>query len=236
MSAMTVDAPNVAAGDVIDARKTGRPGLPDYLPLENLAVAMAAQKAAIKPDQTASELNSARQSWTKQTSCSSSGSSSSATRCLPRAMARRCSAASSRRRCRPRLRTLCTRCCGSGSRWLWARRTRPPTRWSSRSSFAERTAAQREATVSKFRAGQVLPGRRLDADWMLKLKLMARTRPAARARGGAHCAQADRTAPAAAAPDDSEVADEGEAGRGHGHGSTWRTGSARGRAHRSVAQ
>ena len=58
MSAMAVDAPNVAAGNVIDARKTGRPGLPDYLPLENLAVAMAAQKAAIKPDQTASELNS----------------------------------------------------------------------------------------------------------------------------------------------------------------------------------
>ena len=41
MSAMAVDAPNVAAGNVIDARKTGRPGLPDYLPLENLAVAMA---------------------------------------------------------------------------------------------------------------------------------------------------------------------------------------------------
>ena len=63
---------------------------------------------------------------------------------------------------------------------------------------AQRTAAQREATVSKFRAGQVLPGRRLDADWMLKLKLMART-SAGGARGGAHCAQADRTAPAAAA-------------------------------------
>ena len=39
---------------------------------------------------------------------------------------------------------------------------------------AQRTAAQREATVSKFRAGQVLPGRRLDADWMLKLKPMAK--------------------------------------------------------------
>ena len=136
------------------------------------------------------------------------------------------------------------------SRWLWARRTRRRTRWSSRSVFcgredgrlvalgqmvrppllifvqsieramqlfhalvygglhvdvlhaertaAQRTAAQREATVSKFRAGQVLPGRRLDADWMLKLKLMART-SAGGARGGAHCAQADRTAPAAAA-------------------------------------
>ena len=39
------------------------------------------------------------------------GSSSSATRCSPHAMARRCCAASSRRRCRPRSRTWCTRSC-----------------------------------------------------------------------------------------------------------------------------
>ena len=34
----------------------GRPSLPDYLPQENLAIALAAQKASMKPDQTGSEL------------------------------------------------------------------------------------------------------------------------------------------------------------------------------------
>jgi len=93
---------------------------------------------------------------------------------------------------------------------------------------AQRTAAQREATVSKFRAGQVLPGRRLDADWMLKLKLMART-SAGGARGGAHCAQADRTAPAAAARRRTTLRRPTRARPGtatEAHGSTRRTGSA----------
>ena len=36
--------------------KSGRPSLPDYLPQENLAIALAAQKASIKPDQTVIDL------------------------------------------------------------------------------------------------------------------------------------------------------------------------------------
>ena len=59
---------------------------------------------------------------------------------------------------------------------------------------------------------------------MLKLKLMART-SAGGARARWHPLRASRSHRArgcGAAPDDSEAADEGEAGRGHGHGSTRR--------------
>ena len=65
------------------------------------------------------------------------------------------------------------------------------------------------------------------ADWMLKLKPTVQGR-APPARGGAHCAKADREAPKrgggrGAAPDDAEVADEGEAARDHGRQGTERS-------------
>ena len=50
-AANSTDARNKAA-----ATHRGKPSLPDYLPIENLAIAMAAQKASIKPDQTGDEL------------------------------------------------------------------------------------------------------------------------------------------------------------------------------------
>ena len=39
-----------------ETRGKGRPSLPDYLPIENLAIAVSAQKASVKPDQTVQEL------------------------------------------------------------------------------------------------------------------------------------------------------------------------------------
>ena len=48
-------------GTVKDGKKTGRPSLPDYIDRENLAIAMAAQKTSMKPDQPLPDLEAGTQ-------------------------------------------------------------------------------------------------------------------------------------------------------------------------------